>query len=64
MKNNEDIINCLKKNINREDIILLGLLPARLFTYISAADSLVSTLEAKEFSVFLIKFFNYYYGSY
>lgn len=52
----------LNEICNEEEIILLGLLPSKVFKYISESNS-VTLLEAKEFSVFLLRFYNYYQGS-
>lgn len=56
--------NDFKSVCGIDEIIIIGLLPSKLFAYISSADGGVSILEAKEFSVFLIKFYNYYSGSF
>ena len=49
---------------SNEEILQLGILPAEIFTFIADADNDVAIIEAKEFSVFFLKFYNYYYGSF
>ncbi len=50
--------------LSGDEIIYLGLLPAKIFTSVSSANKDITVLEAKEFSIYLLKFYNANYNSF